>query len=185
MTGVQTCALPICFPVTIAQNSLGDSTTRGGFFSVWRFGYSGATAGNRAFVGFSSTTHSFGVTLNPSATGPSATAVCIGFGFDAADTNWQVFARGSSVTSVTKTNTGMPKPVQNKFYEVAIFAGPSATAVSLSIEDLEGATAYYVSITASLPPANTLLAHRIWGNTGTSTTALSLDVVTMYLETDY
>jgi len=163
----------------------GDATTKGGFFMTARFGYNTAASGNRGFVGFSSNVGVFTVTADPSATGTASTAICIGLGFDAADTNWQVFARTATGDAVTKTDTGIAKPVANKFYEVVIFSAPEATTVSLAIQDINTGTIYNLSTSTALPPQNTLMSQRIWGNTGTSATILGLDTSIMYIETDY
>jgi len=169
----------------ITQWFRGDATTKGGFFMTARFGYNTAASGNRGFVGFSSVVAAYTITANPSATGTGSTGICIGFGFDAADTNWQVFARTATGDAVTKTDTGIAKPVADKFYEVAIFAAPEATSVSLAIQDLSTGTIYNLSTSTALPPQNTLLAQRIWGNTGTSASVLGLDTSLIYIETDY
>jgi hypothetical protein len=150
-----------------------------------RFGYNTAASNNRGFVGFSSNTAAFTITADPSATGTASTAICIGLGIDDADANWQVFARAATGDAVTKTNTGIPKPVASKFYEVAIFAPPEGTSVSLAIQDLSTGATYNLTTSTALPPQNTLLTQRIYGNTGSSTAILGLDVSLMYIETDY
>jgi len=170
---------------TIAQYFRGNSTTKGGFFMTTRFGYNTAASGNRGFVGFSTTTGVFTITADPSATGASSTAVCIGFGFDAEDTNWQVFRRTLNSDAITKTDTGMAKPVAGKFYEVAIFLAPEATSFSLAIQDINTGTIYNLSTSTAVPPVNTQMSPRVWGNTGTSATALGIDKSLMYIETDY
>jgi len=169
----------------ITQWFRGDATTKGGFFMTARFGYNTAASGNRGFVGFSSVTAAYTITADPSATGTGSTGICIGFGFDAADTNWQVFRRTATGDAVTKTDTGMAKPVAGKFYEAAIFSAPEATSVSLTLQDLSTGAIYNLSTSTALPPQNTLMSQRIWGNTGTSTTVLGLDTSLMYIETDY
>ena len=169
----------------ITQWFRGNATTKGGFHMTARFGYNTANTGNRGFIGFSSNTAAFTITANPSATGTASAAICIGLGFDAADTNWQVFARTATGDAVTKTDTGMAKPVANKFYEAGIFSAPEATSVSLSLQDLETGIIYNLATSTALPPQNTLLSQRIWGNTGTSATVLGLDTSLMYIETDY
>lgn len=169
----------------ITQWFRGDATTKGGFHMTVRFGYDTAASGNRGFVGFSSNTAAFTITADPSATGTASTAICIGLGFDAADTNWQVFARAATGNAVTKTNTGIAKPVAGKFYEVGLFAAPEATSVSLAIQDLSTGAIYNLSTSTALPPTNQLLSQRVWGNTGTSATVLGLDTSLMYIETDY
>ena len=169
----------------ITQWFRGDATTKGGFFMTARFGYNTAAAGNRGFVGFSSNVGAFTITADPSATGTASTAICIGLGFDAADTNWQVFARTATGNAVTKTDTGIAKPVANNFYEVAIFSAPEATTVSLAIQDLSTGAIYQLSTSTALPPQNQLMSQRVWGNTGTSASILGLDTSLMYIETDY
>jgi len=163
----------------------GDATTKGGFFMTARFGYNTAASGNRGFVGFSSNTAIFTITADPSVTGTGSCAICIGFGFDATDTNWQVFARTATGDTLTKTDTGIAKPVANKLYDIAIFSPPEGTSVSLSITDVNTGTIYSLTTSTALPPVNQLMVHRIYGNTGTSGSILGLDVSTMYLETDY
>jgi hypothetical protein len=169
----------------LAQWSLGGGGNYGGFFFVCRVGYVTPGTANRGFIGFSSNTGAFTLSADPSATGASSTAICIGIGYDTADTNWQIFTRTATAAVVTKIDSGIPKPVDAKIYEIAIFTPPGGGIAHFSIEDLVTGAKFYTSTSLTLPSATQTLSQRVWLNNGNTTGTPGIDIISMYIETDY
>lgn len=186
VTSVASSNLSVGMRQLVPQHFIGNSSTFGGFHYIARFGYTTAKPGNRGFVGMSSTTAAFTVTADPTATGTGSTGRCLGLGFDAADTTWQVITRDVAASVATKINTGIPKPVDNDVYEVNVFVPPSTYQASFSLQHFNSGSIFTTTRTTDLPAPNVFVLPRIWGNSGTTVASnLALDVVTQYLETDY
>lgn len=168
----------------LLQHFIGNATTQGGFFYVVRFGFNSVGTGSRFFTGFSNTTGVMTITADPSATGTGSTAICVGVGMDAADANFQLFHRTANGNAVTKVNTGIAGKVADTPFEISMFNPPNSGAVYFTVQNLSTGATYSGSATTALPPANTLMSQRLWANTGSTTTVMALDIVSMYIETD-
>ena len=181
--------LSVAIKQVVARHWIGSTSYPGGFHAVWRFGYNTASYGNRGFLGFSSATASiWGRANNPS--GTTSSNICIGMGFDAADSTWSTWVRGTASSVVTKIDTFIPKPTDLSMYEASIFcASGQVDEIHFSLEDISSYNStwsyYGTQSTLNGPRPGTALSHRIWGNTGTASTVLALDVISMYIETDF
>ena len=151
----------------------------GGFEVIHRWGIPSFVSGNRAFAG---------LCLNGSAIAGTAVPAnfinCIGIGYDSGDTLWH-FYHNDAAGAATKVSTGL-EIVSGQFLETRIFAAPNGGSVWMSIEILNtGALAQYEA-SSNLPAANYLMGEQIWVSSGTdATVAISVDVASRYIETDY
>lgn len=160
----------------------GTAAGLGGFHFIGRWGPATgvATTTNRAFFGMANT----GVT--PTDVEPSTTTLCVGMGWDAADTNIQIMCNDGSGTC-TKTDLGasFPRPTANRtaLYELALY-NPKGTTASLSwlVTDLVSGATASGNITTDLPPVATLMAPRGWISVGGTSSVIGFGLNSMYLD---
>ncbi|MFN8631209.1 MAG: hypothetical protein U0838_13100 [Chloroflexota bacterium] len=121
----------------------GNVAQAGGFKVIQRFRTTRAwPATQRCFVGITATP-----ATAPTDVEPSSLFNMIGVGYDAADANWQVMSNDGS-GSATKYNTGIARPTSDaEVWEVAIFAKPNDTKVSVQFTAVFAGTTYLVAIT--------------------------------------
>lgn len=167
-----------------AQWMLSSTANKGGLFLVVRFGFNVVAAGSRCFIGMSTST----AALAP-AVDPSTLLNLFGFGFDAGDANFQ-FMRNDGAGAAVKTDLGASfakaAASATNFYEARIFA-PSGGGQSVyySLHRLnDGAIATGGPITTDLPAVDTLLAFHVHIGNGLTAAAHSIDVQSVYVETD-
>lgn len=166
----------------IAQAWRGNSGNLGGFFAVFRFGISSTVATQQVFVGFTSSTSAIATTQVP-----SALTLCVGVGWDNADSNMQLLHNDGSGTC-TKVDLGASfvKNQQNDFYELVLFAKPSDTAIGWRVKNLRTDVETSGTIASSdIPTTTTFLAPHIYANNGGTAAAVILDFYRYYLETDF
>jgi hypothetical protein len=168
---------------TPAQWLLSSTANMGGFFFVCRFGLGAVTATNRIFVGMSATTGALSAT-----TEPSAFLSMVGFGCDSTDTTQMYFMSNDASGTATKVALGTSFPSQGagtNFYEFRLFA-PSATSsrVFWSAHQLNGGIVVQGEATTDLPAAGTLLAAHLHHSNGSTAAAVSMDLQSLYIESD-
>lgn len=168
----------------INQWFMSSTPNLGGFFAVFRFGLNAVTVTNRLFVGMSVTANDLGLGVNQ----PSALLNMFGFGCDSGDTNIQ-FMHNDGSGAATKIDLGANFPAKTAatyFYEFRIFVPSGAgQKVFWSAHRLnDGIVLQGGPITTNLPAINTLMNwHLAYGN-GSTAAAVSLDVQSVYMETD-
>lgn len=161
-----------------AQNWRGNAANRGGFFAVFRFGFNAYVAANRLFIGFCSTTGAISATADP-----SALLNAVGIMKNTADTTFW-FGTNDGAGAATRQNTSMT-PNTTDFWELRIYAPPGNTAaIYLSLKNLESGVIFEHTFTTDLPTNTQFLAPQMVINTGTSAVLASIDVQSMYIETD-
>lgn len=167
--------------VAAAQCYRGESAGRGGFFFSARFALPSTTALQRCFVGLVNTTSAL-----PTNQVISALTNVIGLGWDSADTQLQIMHNdGSGSCTKVALGAGFPVNTPSDVYELILFAAPNAASVSWRVVNLTtGAVAEGV-ITTDLPATNTFLGMRAYANNGGTAAAVTLELLRMYLETDY
>ncbi len=171
--------------VRTSSPALFTSTTAnlGGFFVVIRFGLGVVTATNRSFVGLSASSGALAGSVNPSAFTNIA-----GVGSDSGDTTMS-FMYNATNSTATKIDLGSDFPSKvsaTQFYEVRLFV-PSGAGNSLywSAHQLNnGAVVQGGPITTNLPAVGTLLSAHAYVSNGTSAAGSSLDLQSIYIETD-
>ncbi|MBW4061183.1 hypothetical protein HJC99_01255 [Candidatus Saccharibacteria bacterium] len=176
------------FRVAQAQVSLGDGFGNNGFFKLIRFGCSDAAtvSGARQFCGIGT------VTTAPTNVEPNTLINRIGVGHGAADTNLMFYYGGS--VAQTPIDLGAIFPVNTlstDVYELALRSPADQPAVIFyevtRINTGDVATGVIVGDGAGimLPPPGTLMTYS-WNYRTNNTTALavSLDIMSDYIETD-
>jgi hypothetical protein len=169
--------------VTAAQYFRGSVPRIGGFHFIARFGVSDAAtvATSRLFVGLTSTTTVIGNVQ------PSTLLNIIGIGADSGDANLQIM-HNDGVGSATKIDLGASFPsktLSTNMYEISIFCAPNGTTVYYEVSDLTSDIKVTGSLSTDLPAATQLLAYQLWRSNGTTALAAGLDIVSVYMETDY
>ncbi len=155
----------------------------GGFFMVCRF--SPATGGTnstrRLFVGVSNSTAA------PTDVQPSSLTNMLGVGYDAADTNWQLFNSGTAAAAKTSTGIARPSTDRPGIYECSIFVPPGSLNATVQFADLFAGTTFSSTFTAGTgTPANgTLLSARGYHSVGGTSSVVGFTLFGLYIETDY
>jgi hypothetical protein len=165
-----------------AQWFLTNTANAGGFFFVCRFGLGAISATNRVFVGLSTTTAALAA-----ATNPSALLSLVGFGCDSTHTTFRFMCNDASGTA-TLVDLGANFPCQTaatNFYEFRLFA-PSGggSNVYWSAQRLNDGIVVQGQATTDLPALDTLLAAHVHHSNGTTASAVSVDLQSLYIETD-
>jgi hypothetical protein len=155
----------------------------GGFTNVWRFGVSDAAAVSdaRLFCGLVGTTAALG-NVNP-----STQLNIIGVGADSGESTLSMMSNDASGTA-TKVALGANFPantLSTDLYELALFSAPCGSTVYYRVERLNTGDVATGSLTTDLPAAGQLLSLQLWRNNGTTALAVAVDLVSMYIETDY
>jgi len=160
---------------------LGNAAKLGGFFYVVRFGSTSSVATQRLFIGLIASTAVIGNV------DPSTSVNILGFGADSADTNFTFMHNDSTGTATKDTLTGnvSAKTASTDMFEIRIFCAPNGTTIYYSIENLSNLSYSEGYATTDLPSNTTLLSPQIWINNGTTASAVGIDIVSQYIETDY
>lgn len=157
------------------------SVASGGFFYATRWAAASTTALQRTFVGLSSSTAAISTSQDP-----VALTNIIGVGNASADTNLHILHNDGS-GSATKVNLDANFPAINAaaMYELILFCKPNGDEVTWRVQRLDTGDIVSGTITTDLPAKTTLLYPRAYMNNGGTAAAVLLDVMRIYLETDY
>lgn len=163
----------------------GNTAGQGGFHYIARFGVADASPVTNAmmFIGLSNT---IGVIANNSNT--AALTLCIGVGQIPKSNQLHIITNNTAASAAT-INTGLQCNIGSTFlYDVALFAAPNSSNVAVSVYDIANTLNSYSTIitanTTNLPPANTMLGVQQWRTNNNQATAVALDFVSTYTETD-
>lgn len=161
----------------------------GGFFCVFRFGFSLIPTGTRVFVGLSTQTSASVVSSDPSTTAASM----IGLGMDLADTNLTIFSKASTV-AITKTaiGAGLAK-ANNTLYDLFLFSTPGGQDIKVRLDSTDKATGVTstlidTTLSANIPRnAEMMGMHCAMSNGTANTTAatVGIDIISIYGESDF
>lgn len=178
---------------TAAQWTTGNGAGLGGFFYSCRHAFSdaAAVAGARAFVGVSATVAA------PTNIEPSALTNALGLAQLSSDaTQLYIVYGGSTAQAALPLGTNFPPmaaagATNGVVYDLTLFAPPSANGVVYyRVERVGTAFVAEGTLTPSVvgtqtPASTTLLAHRAWRCNNATALAVGLDLVGVYVETDY
>lgn len=112
---------------------------------------------------------------------------CVFAGKSDGDANLSIYHNDGSGTC-TKIDLGANFPANTAnidAYEVRVAALPNSDRYFISVERLFTGHVAEMALTVNIPDATTMLTPIIQGNTGSSTVAMAMDIVTQYVETDY
>lgn len=117
------------------------------------------------------------------ASNPSTTALAVfGVGFDAGATNFRFISNPAAGTA-TYTDLGANFPVAvNTLYELVIFCKPNDANMYYSLTNLETGNNATGTINTNLPASGSFLGPQALTNTGAGTTAITLDLGAVYVE---
>ena len=159
----------------------GNAAGLGGWFYNTRVATNSTTANQRMFVGLYSGTGAISTSQSP-----SSLTQMIGIGWDSTDTNLQIMTNDGSGTA-TKIDLGASFPANDTtaVYEFTMFAKPNDSEVTYRVTRLDTGDLVAGTISADLPTNTTFLtAHEYMNNGGTAAAAV-LDVMRVYIESDY
>lgn len=158
----------------------GNSPGMGGFRFVARWGCSDAAsvAGARTFVGMAPAT--------VTAANPSSLTNLIGVGTDDTDSNLQIiFNDGSGVATKISLGANFPDhTLSADLYELAMYCAPNSGTVGVQVTRLNTGDTYSATLDTNLPVTNTLLGPQFMRSNGPTALAVSIDLVSLYIESD-
>lgn len=167
----------------VAQFWRGNGTGLGGFNLIIRFvpGGQATPATQRIFCGMANTTSA------PTDVDPSSIVNTIGVGADSTDTNFFIMHNdGSGVATRIDLGANFPKNnAGTDLYELCLFAKSNDTDVSYEFRRLNTGNSASGKISTDLPSNTTLLAPRLWASVGGTNSTVGIDIVSLYIETDY
>lgn len=162
---------------------LSNTPNMGGFHFVARCGVGIAAAGSRGFVGLNATS----AALSPSAE-PSTFVNAIGFGHNAASTNWFFQTNSNATGTATTVDLGASFPAKTSaidFYEFSLYApSGNASAVYWSARRLNDNAFVSGVATTALPNVNQLLQGHIHYTNGTTAATATIHIQSLYIESD-
>ncbi len=166
----------------IQQCLRGGASNIGGFFTVFRWAVPSAVSGQRQAVGLFNTTSAIATTQDP-----TALTNCIFAGNAAADTNLQLMYNDGA-GNCTKIDLGSNFALAsstNSVYELVLFCKPNDTIVSYRVTRLDTGNTVSGELNSDLPASSTLLCPHFYINNNAVASAVQMDVIRYYLETDF
>lgn len=153
----------------------------GGFFYSTRWAAPSTTALQRTFVGLVGSTGALATTLDPLAITNS-----IGVGNSSADANLQMITNDGA-GNAPKIDLGANFPASNAaaMYDLTMFCKPNGDEVAWRVMRLDTGDVASGVLTSELPAKTTMLYPRAYMNNGGTAAAVILDLMRIYLETDY
>ncbi len=160
----------------------GNATDQGGFTMIARWGPSIIAAQQSAFVGMSNVV----AALPNNATGVTGFTNLIGFGFNRAITNLHIVSANATVANTIDLGASFPVNTGNAhWYETVIYAPPNGGTVSYLVRNLStGAVAAGDFNQTNLPATTVFMMPKVWITNGSTAALASIDVGTIYVETD-
>lgn len=156
-------------------------TQQQGYHAVFRFGIGDASiiTTGRMFVGLEAATGA------PSDVDPSGLTNLIGVGCDANDTTLQLYCAAGSAQPRTSLGANFPTNTANvDIYELALYAPPGGTSISYQVTRLNTGHVASGTISSNVPAATTMLTPQIWRTNGATATAVGIDLISLWGDTD-
>jgi hypothetical protein len=161
----------------------GASPDLGGFFFTCRFAVNTTVAGQRVFVGLTSSTAAI-----PTTQSPSSLTQMVGVGWDAGDATLQVMGNdGVGTATKTALSTSFPTNDTTAVYEAVFFSASGGSSIGYRISRIDTANTIAsgsISAVGDLPTNTTLLAPHIYMNNGGTGAAVGIDMNRLYIESD-
>jgi hypothetical protein len=163
-----------------AQFWQGNGAGLGGFYYQCQFIVSQTNADVRWFVGLSATT---GALANAN---PTTLLNLVGFSIDSTQTTIRFINNdGSGTATSADQGANFPATTTTAVYEIRLFCAPNTTEIFWSIERFDSAFFATGSVTTDIPTNTTLLSPQVWINNGATASAVAIDVIHQYMETDH
>lgn len=158
----------------------GNGAGLGGFFFRARVGIGSSVSTQRLLIGLTSATTAITTTIDP-----SSLTNCIFLGADAGDSNLQIMHNDAAGTCAkADLGSSFPKVELNAIYDVTFFAPPNGSSIGYTVTKLNDGTTAEGTISSELPAAATFLAPHLYMNNGGTASAVILDIMRLYIETD-
>lgn len=177
----------------IANYSTGNGAGLGGFFYSCRFGFADTAnpVGTRGFVGLSSAVGT------PPQVEPSTVLNCIGIAqLSTSATQLYIVYGGIAAQTPIPLGTNFPPytgtgATLGVAYDFTVYSPPSLNGVlyyrveRLGTSFIAEGTITPVTVGSQTPNSTTLLAHRAWRTNNANSGVVGVDVIGVYIETDY
>lgn len=124
-------------------------------------------------------------TAAPTDVNPSTAVHCIGFGWDDADANCQVFTNdGTGAATKIDMGASWPVPVADRaaMFDVFIFAPPNSSSVFVAVVNLVTGASYSGEFSTDIPPQTTYLAPSTYASVGGVSSVVGIRFASCYLE---
>ena len=169
--------------LNVLQYWRGNAVNLGGFMLVIRFGVSDAAtvAQSRTFVGMC------GVTTALSNANPSTFTNIVGVGNDSTQTTLRILYNDASGTA-SSIDLGANFPsntLSTDIYELVLFCEPNSSVINYRVERLNTGHVATGTLTTDLPANTQLLAPQLWRNNGSTALAVGIDLISLYIETEF
>ncbi|MGQ0485715.1 MAG: DUF2793 domain-containing protein [Hyphomicrobiales bacterium] len=169
-----------------AQYTIGDGASLGGFHYVCRFGVSdaAAVAGARMFVGLRN------AVAAPTNVEPNTLTDAVGVAQLSTSGNLHIVHGGSVAQTAIDLGANFPaNTLSADAYEVSFFAPVNSQVIHYRVERLNtGHVAVGTlsgTVGTAIPAATTLLGHTAWRCNNATALAAGIDLVSVYIESDY
>lgn len=180
-TGTTTAGSIVSHRQSTLQVWRGNNAGMGGFFYTIRFATTALQAGNRAFVGLSSSTAA-PTNIDPLTYGTSISR--IGVAINANTGNWY-FVTNNAGTAPTTTDLGGTMPVNaTDLYELVLFSPPNGSSVGYRLKNISTGDVVSGSAASNLPASTTFLAPQFWMTNNATALAQAISFGGWYLESD-
>lgn len=158
----------------------GDAVGLGGYTVRIRCAFPSAVGAQRGFAGVTSST---GATAATSTV--AALTNMIGIGFESTETNLYMYSNDAA-GSASRVNLGTDFPISStSVFDLTLFSAPNSGTVGYRVDRLDAdVTSAEGTLTTDLPASTTFLAPHVWINNGGTASAVQMDLMRIYLETD-
>jgi hypothetical protein len=150
---------------------------------VFVFGVSdaAAVADGRLFVGLHGSAAVIG-NVNP-----SSLVNMVGVGCDNGQATLRIMTNdGAGAATAVDLGAGFPSnTLSTDVYELILFAPPNGAAIDYRLARLNTGDVAQGSLAADLPLNTQFMAPHVWRNNGSTALAVGIDIVNIYVETDY
>jgi hypothetical protein len=159
----------------------GDAAGRGGFFARFRFATGSNVATQRLIVGLTNSTSAISTSQDP-----AALTNCIFLGNGLGDTNLQImYNDASGVCSQIDLGTNFPSFQLDICYDLTFFCPPNGSDIGYTVTNLNTNISVSGTISSTnIPASNIFLAPHLYMNNGGTASAVTLDGIRIYLESD-
>ena len=140
----------------------------------------GSTVGTRRFFAGMA-----GATTAPTDVNPSTLTNIVGYGYDAADTNWQFMVNDASGTA-TKIDTGIARPSADRasIFSVMAFSPIGGGEARAELIDEVTGDSYYATATTDIPSNTQTMGPRAYHSVGGTSSVVGVTFFGGYMDTD-
>lgn len=159
----------------------GNAAGRGGFTFITRVGFATLSANCRGFFGLLSATGATSTSQNP-----SALTNCLGFAWNATETNL-FFQHNDASGTATRIDLGSNFPTNDTsiVYTMFVYSSPNGSDISYRIVREDTGDVADGTVSTDIPASTTFLTYHNYMNNGGDASAIAYECAGVYLESDY